>query len=44
MVVNHNNICVVNEYSIIKNLDGRVPLESKWLSDIFVQILWFYDI
>jgi len=31
LLVNHDNICVVNESSLVKNLGGRVPVEFDFL-------------
>jgi len=34
MVVNHDNVCVVNEYSLVNNLDNGVLVESDSLIDM----------
>jgi len=34
VVVNHYNICVVNESSFIKNIDGSVPVEFDSLANM----------
>jgi len=34
MLVNHGNIYVVNESSLIRSLDGNVPVQSDFLVDM----------
>jgi len=35
MMINHDNICVVNGSSLVKNLDGVVLVEYDFLADVF---------